>query len=142
MNRRLIIVLRSLLGFIFIAGPLAAIFHLGEPALPPRAAAFAGALMNTGYMMPLLWSVEILCGLMLLTGNMVPVALVMLAPVIVNIAAFHAFLAPAGAAAAIIVVTLELLLAWQCRRSFAPLFSSETEPQERNHAASIRARTV
>lgn len=142
MNRKITLVLRSVLGFIFVAGPLAAIFHLGEPALPPRAAAFAGALMNTGYMMPLLWSVEILAGLMLLTGILTPVALAMLAPVVVNIAAFHAFLAPGGAAPAIVVISLELVLASQYRRAFAPLFSSHLEFQEQDRAASVRARTA
>jgi len=122
MNHKLTIVLRSLLGIIFVAGPVAAMFHAGEPTLPPRAAAFAGALAKTGYMMPLLWSTEIVAGLMLLGGILVPIALLLLAPVVVNIALFHAFLAPAGAGPAALVIGLEIFLAWQYRRAFEPLF--------------------
>ena len=123
MNLKLTIVLRSLLGLIFVAGPVAAMLHVGEPVgLPTEAAAFAGALAKTGYLMPLLWSTEIVAGLMLLSGILVPIALLLLAPVVVNIALFHAFLAPAGAGLAVLVIGLEIFLAWQYRRAFEPLF--------------------
>lgn len=84
MNYKLTIVLRSLLGLIFVAAPAAAIFHAVEPALPTQAAAFTAALAKTGYMMPLLWSTEIVAGLMLLSGILVPIALLLLAPVVVK----------------------------------------------------------
>jgi putative oxidoreductase len=129
-------VFRSVLGFIFVAGPMAGAFHLApQPVLPPAAAAFTGALAGTGYMLPLLLSTEVVSGILLLSGFMVPLALVMLAPVIVNIDAFHLFLNPGGSMPAIIVTVLELLLAWRYRRSFEPLFRTdhvqqETAPQE------------
>jgi uncharacterized membrane protein YphA (DoxX/SURF4 family) len=122
MNYRLTIVLRSLLGLIFVAAPAAAIFHTVEPALPTQAAAFTAALAKTGYMMPLLWSTEIVAGLMLLSGILVPIALLLLAPVVVNIALFHALLAPAGAGPAAVVIGLQIFLAWEYRRAFEPLF--------------------
>lgn len=122
MNYKLTIVLRSLLGLIFVAAPAAAIFHAVEPAMPTQAAAFAAALAKTGYMMPLLWSTEIVAGLMLLSGILVPIALLLLAPVVVNIALFHALLAPAGAGPAALVIGLQIFLAWQYRRAFEPLF--------------------
>jgi len=138
MNRKLTIVLRSLLGLIFIAGPLAAMFHAGEPTLPTQAAAFAGALSKTGYMMPLLWSTEIAAGLMLLSGILVPLALLLLAPVVVNIALFHALLAPAGAGPAALVIGLELFLAWQYRRAFEPLFVLRADFGRPHDLASVK----
>jgi uncharacterized membrane protein YphA (DoxX/SURF4 family) len=122
MNRKLTIVLRSLLGLIFVAGPAATMFHAGEPTLPTQAAAFARALSETGYMMPLLWSTEIVAGSMLLTGILVPLALLLLAPVVVNIVLFHAVLAPSVAVPAALVIGPEKFLAWQYRRAFQPLF--------------------
>lgn len=117
------VVVRRIFGLLFVAGPLATALHLvAEPALPPRAAAFMGALARTGYMLPLLWSTEIVCGLLLLSGFLVPVALAMLAPVIVNIVAFHVFLAPSAMPPAIVVSALEIFLAWQYREAFRPLF--------------------
>ncbi|HEY2106485.1 MAG TPA: hypothetical protein VGH29_11905 [Candidatus Binataceae bacterium] len=120
---RLTIVLRSALGLIFVAGPLASAMRLApEPQLPPGAAAFTGALAATGYMLPLLWSAEIAGGVLLLTGLLVPFALVLLAPVIVNIVAFHLFLAPSAMPTAIVVSVLEIYMAWQYRAAFGPLF--------------------
>ena len=117
---------RSMLGFIFVAGPLASALHLApEPAAPPAAAAFIAALGATGYMLPLLWSTEIAAGLLLLSGVMVPFALTLLAPVIVNIAAFHVFLAPNGYPPALAVIALELFLVWRYRKTFEPLFRTD-----------------
>lgn len=66
-TRKLTVLLRSVLGVIFIAGPLASALHLApEPVLPPGAAAFTGALARTGYMLPLLWGTEIAAGVLLL----------------------------------------------------------------------------
>lgn len=125
---RLTIAARSAQGLIFVAAPTAAALHLGpQPALPPEAAAFSRALAATGYMLPLLWSCEIAAGGLLLAGFMVPLALVMLAPVIVNIFAFHLFLAPGAMPGAIVVGALEIYLAWQYRAAFRPLLSVTSE---------------
>ena len=138
MNHKLTIVLRSLLGLIFVAGPAAAMFHVVEPTLPTQAAAFTAALVKTGYMMPLLWSTEIVAGLMLLSGILVPIALLLLAPVIVNIALFHALLAPAGAGPAVLVVGLQISLAWQYRRAFEPLFVLRAGSARAHDLASVK----
>src|SRR5262249_14644597 len=112
-----------LLGLMFIAGPLASAFHLApEPVLPPRAAAFMWALADSGYMFPLLWAGEIAAGILVLSGALPPMGLVLLAPVVLNIAAFHLFLAPANAAPAIVACAVELFLAWHYRAAYEPLF--------------------
>jgi len=90
--------------------------------MPEGAAAFVGALMKTGYMMPLVWGTEIVAAVLILLGIFVPFALALLTPVMVNILLFHAFLAPSGAGLAIILALLEFWLAWQYRRSFDSLF--------------------
>jgi hypothetical protein len=61
----------------------------------------------------------------LLSGLTVPFALTLLAPVIVNIAAFHLFLAPNGYPPALVVIALELFLVWRYRKAFAPLFGTD-----------------
>jgi hypothetical protein len=85
---------------------------------------FLGALAATGYMFPLLKGTEVAAGLLLLSGRFVPLALALLAPVIVNIVAFHAFLAPAGMALPILVLALEIYLAWTRRASFRPMLAA------------------
>src|SRR5262245_43453632 len=62
--------------------------------MPDGAMAFAGALMNTHYMMPMVMGTQLLVGVLLLTGCFVPLALALIAPVLVNIITFHYFLAP------------------------------------------------
>src|ERR1700732_1227510 len=119
------IILRSLLGLVFVVFGLNKFLHfIPNPAEPPAALDFFGALFRTGYFIPLLASTEIVSGALLLTGIFVPFALVLIAPVIVNIFMFHLFLAPSGLPLALIVIALEVALIWMHRDAFAPLFSS------------------
>ena len=57
-------------------------------------------------------------------GIAVPFALVILAPVVVNIFCFHLFLSPDLLVMAIVVAAIELFLAWYYRAAFMPLFST------------------
>lgn len=124
LQRHLPTVSRVLLGLVFLINGLNGFFHfLPMPAMPPAAGAFAGALLGSGYLFPLLKTVELAGGVLLLAGVAVPFALTLLAPVIVNIAAFHLFLAPSGLPVVALLLVTELHLAWVNRRVFAPLFA-------------------
>jgi len=74
------------------------------------------------YFMTLLKTVELVCGILLVTGYFVPLALVLLAPVIVNIFFVHATMAPEGLPTAVVVVLIEAFLGYAYRKSYAPLF--------------------
>ena len=64
----------------------------------------------------------------MLVGRYVPLALVILAPIIVNILMFHVFLlGGAGIAPAIVVTLLEVFLIWAYRLSFRGLFDASPE---------------
>ena len=116
---------RILLGLAFGVMPWLAILHKApEQPMSPEALAFVGALMKSGYMMPLVWGTEIVAGLLILLGVLVPFALVLLAPVLVNILLFHMFLAPSGNVVAMVLCLLALFVAWQHRRAFDSLFTS------------------
>ena len=62
-------------------------------------------------------------GSALLTGRFVPLALTVLAPIIVNIVAMHLFLPSSGAELSLtaLVIGLEVFLAWSYRAAFRPL---------------------
>jgi putative oxidoreductase len=115
------LIARILLGAMFFVFGLNGFFNFipTPPNIPEKAAAFAGALMATGYFFPFLKGVEVLCGLLLLTGAFVPLALVVLAPIIINIALFHGFLEPSGLALVLVIGALEIYLAF-----FAEPYSS------------------
>ena len=118
---------RILLGLVFAVLPWLAILHKApNQPMPPGALDFVTALTKTGYMMPLVWGTEVVAGVLILLGIFVPFALVLLAPVLVNILLFHVFLAPSGAAVAVILCLLALAVAWQYRRAFDWLFITGT----------------
>jgi hypothetical protein len=78
-------------------------------------------------MFPLIKGVEVVSAVMLLASFMVPLALTLLAPIIVNIALFHVVLAP-GLAMVVLLLGLELYLAWSYRAAFAPMLKLHVKP--------------
>jgi hypothetical protein len=85
-------------------------------------------MMKTGYLFQLIKGTEVLVGALLLLNRFVPLALTILAPVIVNIVAVHAFLAPSGVGMAIVILALELYLAWAYRAAFRPMLAARATP--------------
>ncbi len=118
-----IVTARVLLGLIFVVFGLNGFLHfLPQPPMPAAAGAFFGALAATGYMVPLIFSAQLIGGGLVL-GGMVPLGVVILAPVIINIVFFHLFLAPAGIGLAVVVSALALFLAWAHRDTYATLLA-------------------
>ena len=135
------VILRSLLGLIFLVFGLNKFFHfIPNPPEPPAAMDFFIALFKTGYFFPLLAATEVTTGVLLLSGFMVPFALVLIAPVIVNIFMFNFYLAPGGLPIAAVVIALEITLAWMHRDAYAPLFSgSHSMPARASMGAEVHA---
>lgn len=121
-SRVMEIVVRVLLGALFVvSGVNKLVPFMPGPVLAPPGAAFIGALAATGYMIPLLGIVEVIFGAALIVGRLVPLSLVVLAPLVVNIALFHTVLAPA-LPIVVFLVAAEAYLAWRHRNAFAALF--------------------
>ncbi len=118
---------RILLGAAFLVFGLNFFLHfLPMPPHQPAADAFLGALVQSGYLLALVKGVEVVTGLLLLAELFVPLALTVLAPVLVNIALFHVFLDPAGLPVVVLLVGLEVYLAWTWRAAFAPLLRARS----------------
>jgi len=132
---------RLLLGAAFTVFGLNGFLHfLPMPAPSGLAAVYMGGLAATGYMFPLIKGTEVITGLLLLGNRYVPLALTILAPVVVNIVAFHAFLAPAGLGLPLVLTALGIYLAYTERAAFASVLqarSSEPVPQSarKGHAS-------
>lgn len=105
------LIARILLGFIFAASGVA-FFLTTPPPMEGAIAQFFQGLAATGYFFYFLKGTEIVCGLMLLSGFFVPLALVVLAPVILNIFLVHAFMMPSGLVTALVLGALEIYLAF------------------------------
>ncbi len=130
-TRHLPTVARILLGLpLFVFGLNGFLNFIPPPAtpLPAGAMAFAGALVNTGYMMQLIGATHLIVGVLLLTNRFVPLALALLAPFIVNSLAFHFFLERSGLPMAAVFLAFELYLAWSYRRAFAPMLAARVAP--------------
>ena len=120
---------RLVQGAAFLTFGLNGFFHfLPMPAPPAAAGTFLGALAATGYMFPLIKGTEVVTAVLLLSNRYVPLALALIAPVIVNIVAFHAALAPAGLALPLVLLATELTLAYSYRGAFAPMLRARVAP--------------
>ena len=83
---KLPLIARIILGLIFIVFSINFFLpFLPMPEPTPEAGAFLGALMDSGYMFHFIKIVELVGGIMLLIGICIPFALVLLAPIVVNI---------------------------------------------------------
>lgn len=119
---------RLLLGLIFFVFGLNNILHFLHMPYPSGDALTWFGIMAAHGWMTFVGVVMTIAGLLLLVGRFVPLALAMLAPVIVNILLYHALLWPHGAAPAIIVAVLEVVLLVFYYRSFLPLFVPDALP--------------
>src|ERR1700743_2344499 len=97
---------RYLAGLIFLVFGLNGFLNF-IPLPPPEgvAAQFMGALYTSHYLW-VIFAFQVIPGAFLLLNRYVPLALAMLAPVIVNILVFHALMAPSGLPLALFVTVL------------------------------------
>ena len=114
------LVARIFLGLVFFASGIVGLFNLVPTPdnLPADLMTFTQGLMAAKYFMPLLKLTEMICGLLLLSGFFVPLALVILAPIVINIFFVHAFLEPSGLPVALVLGLLTAYLAF-----FSPNYS-------------------
>ena len=129
-TRHLPSIARFLMGLMFFVFGLNGFLNFipAPKTMPEGAGAFFGALMKTGYMLPLISGTQVIVGALLLSNRFVPLALALIAPVIVNIVAFHVFLEPSGSVMAGVVLVLELYLAWAYRKAFLPMLAMRVKP--------------
>jgi uncharacterized membrane protein YphA (DoxX/SURF4 family) len=116
---------RILLGLIFfIFGLNGFLQFIPAPPMTDAAGNFAGALAATGYFFPFLKATEVICGLLLLSGFAAPLALVILAPITLNILLFHGILTPGlqNLIMPLAIIALQITAALKYWSLYAPLF--------------------
>jgi uncharacterized membrane protein YphA (DoxX/SURF4 family) len=122
-------VARYLLGLAFFVFGLNGFLHfIPQPPMSGPPANFVGAMLATGYLFPLVKGTEVVAGLLLLSNRFVPLALALLAPVLVNIILFHVFLEPAALPLPVVLLVAELYLARSYRDAFAPMLHAQNAP--------------
>ncbi len=124
-NAKVIMGARIVLGLVLVVFGLNKFLQfMPFPEMPVEAGAFMGALMATGYMMTLVAIVEIVVGVMLLTNKYVALALLLLAPISVNIIAFHLVLDIAGTGGAALVTILNVFLLFANKDKYDAVLSA------------------
>jgi hypothetical protein len=119
------LIARYLLGFIFLVFGLNGFLHFIPAVLPPGVAGqYLMALSATHYM-TVIFVIQLSSAILLLLNRYVALALVLLAPVIVNILLFHVFMAPSGLPIAVVVAVLWGLTAWGVRSAFTGLLRQQ-----------------
>ncbi len=116
---------RLLLGLIYVVFGLNGFLQfLPMPPLPEAAASFMGGLASSGYFFPFLKGTEVLFGALLLVGYAAPLALVVLAPITLNIFLFHWFLTPGiqNSVMPLVMIALNVLAAMSYWKLYRPLF--------------------
>ena len=114
MKAKLPLIARLLLGLVMFASGIVGLLNLVPPPpdLPENMKTFMAGMMATTYMFPLIKLTEVFCGLLLMSGFFVPLALVILAPVMLNIVLVHAFMDPKGLPIGIVLGLLTVYLAF------------------------------
>jgi uncharacterized membrane protein YphA (DoxX/SURF4 family) len=120
------IVVRILLGLAFLVSGLDKLYvFLPQGPMPTGAAGqFMGVLMSTHYIMAV-GVFELVGGVLLLINRYVPLALCLLAPIIVNILLTGLLLTHMALASGIIVAILWFVIFWRVRSAFAGIFQAK-----------------
>ena len=116
---------RIILGLVFfIFGINGFLFFMKAPPLSGPAGEFSGAMFVSHFM----WftsGVQVICGILLLTNQYVPLALVVLGAVLSNILAFHITMLPGGLPLALLTTAIWVVACWPYRSHFAQLFARQ-----------------
>lgn len=121
-----VIIVRVLMGLLFIFGSVVFFFNLFTP--PPMTGpikTFNEGLAASVYFFPLLKATELLCGLAFVSGRFVALACVVIAPIIVNILCVHLFLDRSGLPVAIALFLGNIFLAYANWDKYKPLLAAK-----------------
>ena len=122
-------IIRILLGVMFLVFGLNGFLNfMPTPKdMPQEILDVVGALTQAGYI-TVVSGAEVLVALMLLMNRFVPLALVLLAPIVVGIITFHIAMAPATIGPGIVVLLMELYLVWAYRGAFRSMLLAKVSP--------------
>jgi len=119
-----ILIIRILLGLAFVVFGLNGFLHFIKGPMPQgQAGAFIGAMFLSGYF-SVVAALQIVGGLILLSGRFVALGLTLLGPIVVNIMLFHIFLEHTGLPMAAVFAALTVFLIWGYRDRFAAILKA------------------
>ena len=112
---------------LFVFGLNGFLGFIPQPPPPTAGGEFLGAL-GAGHVLPVVKTFEVVIGALLLAGRFVPLALVMLVPIVVGILLYHLTFDVPGGAGGYVLAALTAFLLWAYRAHLVPLLAPKTEP--------------
>lgn len=114
------LIARVLLGLMFVVFGLNGFLHFIPQPPPPAGLAgqYLGALAASHYL-AFVFGLQLVAGILFLLNRYMPLALTLIAPVIVNILLYHMLMDPKGIGPGVVVTVLWLLSAYSARSAFA-----------------------
>jgi uncharacterized membrane protein YphA (DoxX/SURF4 family) len=120
-----VLVARILLGLIFVFFGLNGFLHfLPSPPPPGVAGQFIGAVFVSHYYVAI-FALQLIGGVLLLANRYVPLALIILAAIILNILNFHITMAPASIGPGLLAAVLWIIVFIGVRRAFDGVFAAK-----------------
>lgn len=123
----LTLVARILIGLTFLVFGLNGLLHfLPQPPMQPGAARnYVEALSATPYLM-VVSGIQVLTAVLFLINRFVPLALTLIAPVIVNILLFHLFMELPSIGPGVFVTVCWVIIYLRHRSAFAGIFAARS----------------
>jgi putative oxidoreductase len=120
-----VIIARVILGLVYFGFSLAFFFNLmPHQELSGNAGTFVVGLGASGYVMPLVKAIELVCGVAFLLNRFVPLATVVIFPITLNIVLFHVFMAPEGMILPVVLLFANLFLAYVHHNKYTSLLAA------------------
>lgn len=118
------IIVRTLMGLFLLFASVSYFFNLVKPpAVMPEASVIYNKGLAVAHLMPVVKSIELICGLLLLIGRFATLATIVIFPITVNILLFHGFADPANIGGGVLLLVLNLFMAYYYRKNYASLFA-------------------
>jgi putative oxidoreductase len=122
-----VLIARILLGLLFLVFGLNGFLNFIHGPMPTGVAGQYLAVMGGTLYIHFVFVVQIVGGLLLLSGQFVPLALVLLGPVIINILLFHVSMQPSGLPPGLFAAVLWFIVFFGVRKAFAGIFAQKVE---------------
>jgi putative oxidoreductase len=118
------LIFRVLLGFIYLVFGLDYFLHFipYQPMHTGAAADLKDGLMGTGYIYPMMKTIQILGGISLMVDRYAPFSAVLLFPISLNVLLFHTILVPSGWLMGVFLMVPNLFLGYAYRKYYKGMF--------------------
>jgi len=121
-----VLIARILLGLMFVLFGAIGLFHLvAPPPMPDGLMKRFSDVLTEAHYTQVVSSLQIIAGLLFLVNRFVPLALVLLGPILVNILLVHILMAPESIGAGLVATVLWFIVFYAHREAFAGIFKAK-----------------